>query len=265
MVLIQPSVTRDLRALLGPLFELAEGCEALIGTVAGSFVAQGRRHLIPRFLFSTAGAHSETIRLGIFAGLHGDEPAGCEAAVGFLADLVANPELARGYDIVVYPVCNPSGYLRGTRTNEAGLDLNREFWRESDQPEIHILEKELRQHRFHGIITLHSDDTCDGLYGYSHGRLMNEVLLRPALQDAARILPLDTRSRIDGFPANGGIIRECFCGILSAPPDQAEQPFDLIFETPAREDHRAQVEASITALHTMLREYRPYIAYGQNL
>ena len=263
--MLSSPVTRNLRTLLGPVFDLAEHCPEIIGSMAGSFVHDGQRYGIPRFLFVGPAAEHPPIRLGIFAGIHGDEPAGCEALVRLLVDLAQNPERAVGYDLVVYPICNPTGYEDVTRTNRAGFDLNREFWHSSLQPEVRILEAELRAHRFDGLITLHADDTCEGIYGYAHGRLLNEELLRPALLACECILGRDPRTLIDGFAATESILRDCFPGVLSAPPEQNPRPFDIIFETPARAAHESQVNAAVTALKSILGEYRRFIAYGQNL
>ena len=256
---------RDVRSLLRPLVELAEESHALIGSMAGTFSAAERRYGIPRFVFVGPEAGHEPIRLGLFAGIHGDEPAGCDALVRFLCELVEEPERAAGYDLIVYPVCNPTGYEDNTRASRAGKDLNREFWRSSLEPEVKILEEELRTHRFDGVITLHADDTSSGVYGYAHGRLLNEELLRPALRACEHILPRDARANIDGFAATESILCDCFPGVLSAPPEQSPQPFDLIFETPAHAPRGAQADAAVLALKTILDEYRRFIAYAQDL
>jgi hypothetical protein len=185
--------------------------------------------------------------------------------VEFLRELVAAPERARGYDLVVYPICNPTGCADGTRANRAGRDLNREFWRGSAEPEVVLLERELRTQRFAGVIALHADDTCDGVYGYAHGRVFNEALLGPALRAAERVLPRDSRAVIDGFAARAGLICDCFQGVLAAPPDQRPQPFDLIFETPGRAGFGLQVAAGALALGAMLDAHRAFAAYGQDL
>jgi hypothetical protein len=151
------------------------------------------------------------------------------------------------------------------RENGNGLDLNREFWRGSTQPEIPILEGELRAGRFDGIITLHTDDTCEGLYGYAHGRVLNESLLKPALAAAERLLPRDRRDTIDGFAACESVIGDCFPGVLSAPPEQHPRPFDLIFETPGRAGLELQAGAAVAALDSVLAGYRSFIAYAQGL
>ncbi|HEU5080417.1 MAG TPA: succinylglutamate desuccinylase/aspartoacylase family protein [Opitutaceae bacterium] len=265
MVQIIPQSSRNLRALFGPLFELAEQCPEVIGSMAGTFSYQQNRYGISRFVFVGPETEVRPIRLGLFAGIHGDEPAGCEALVRLLVDLTENPERATGYDLIVYPVCNPTGYEDRTRHNRAGSDLNREFWKSSTHPEVRILENELRTHKFDGLITLHSDDTSEGIYGYAHGRLLNEELLRPALRACEGILPRDPRANIDGFVATESMLCDCFPGVLSAPPEQEPKPFDLIFETPALAPYDHQVDATVVALKSVLSEYRRFIAFGQNL
>ena len=134
---------------------------------AGTFVYNGRQRGIERIRLLGPRAGHEPVRIGIFAGIHGDEPAGTAALRQFLSSLVDDPERATGYELFAYPAVNPVGLERGTRGNCSGLDLNREFWRDSGQPEILIIENELRKHRFNGLIALHADDSCEGTYGYS--------------------------------------------------------------------------------------------------
>jgi hypothetical protein len=233
--------------------------------VAGDFCAEGRAYRIERRRFLGPAARHDPIRLGLVGGVHGDEPAGPAAVTAFLAALAREPARAAGYEIWAYPVANPTGCERSTRENFRGKDLNREFWRGSAEPEIRILERELELGRFDGLVTLHADDSCEGHYGYSHGRAMEDALLRPALLAAERILPRDLRSTIDGFAAREGVIQDCFSGILAPPPGQRPQPFNLIFETPATAALALQVAAHVAALDAVLATYRGLIAYGQGL
>ena len=107
-----------------------------------------------------------------------------EALTDLLRYMEENPFLFRAYRIHLYPLCNPTGFEDGTRHSRSGRDLNREFWRGSLEPEVAILERELLAHRFHAIISLHSDDTSDGLYGFVRGHTLTEHLLKPALAAA---------------------------------------------------------------------------------
>jgi hypothetical protein len=255
----------SLAELLGPLQKLAARNPQLASGIAGRFCCSTQHHAIPCFRFIGPTRGHDPIRLGLFAGVHGDEPAGCAALVQFLTALVAEPQRAAGYELFVYPVVNPAGYADRTRANRSGKDLNREFWQGSLEPEVRIVEDELRLHAFAGVITLHADDTCEGHYGYSHGRELDDALLRPALLAAERVLPRDRRAVIDGFSAREGVIADCFQGILAPPPDQKPQPFNLIFETPALAPFAHQVEANVAALDAILASYRGFISYAQDL
>jgi len=61
------------------------------------------------------------------------------------------------------------------------------------------------------------------------------------------------------------VIRDCFEGILSAPPEQSPRPFNLIFETPAHMELELQVTANVAALNAILATYRGMIAYAQGI
>jgi murein peptide amidase A len=233
--------------------------------LAGSFRHDGKDYGIERIRFFGPPAGHDPVRIGIFAGIHGDEPAGITALRMFLGSLVANPIRATGYELFAYPVVNPVGLERGTRGNCSGLDLNREFWKGSTQPEIGIVEGELRSQRFHGLIALHADDSCEGTYGYSHGNAMEDSLLQPALLAAEAVLPRDTRSSIDGFHAREGVITDCYQGILAPPPERKPRPFNLIFETPAKASLALQAAAHVAALDAILARYRAYISYANDL
>jgi protein MpaA len=256
---------RNLHDFLEPLRRLAEHSEHLTAGVVGRFSRAAHDYALERFHFRGPRVGHDPIRLGFFAGVHGDEPAGSAALARFLSKLVAEPSLAVGFEFVVYPIVNPTGYEDDTRESRSGKDLNREFWRGSAEPEVRLLEAELRSTRFHGLITLHADDTCEGHYGYSHGCALDDALLRPALVAAERVLPRDRRAVIDGFSACEGIICDCFPGILAPPPEQEPRPFNVIFETPARASLDLQVSANVAALEVIIATYRGAISYAQDI
>jgi hypothetical protein len=205
------------------------------------------------------------IRVGIFAGIHGDEPEGVRAVIQFLKLLEAKPELAAGYYLSFYPVCNPTGFEDGIRHSHSGRDLNREFWGNSSEPEVRLLQAELISRSFNGIISLHADDTSDGFYGIVRGAILTQHLIEPALRAAGKFLPRDKRLVIDGFRACNGIIRDGYDGVLSAPPKVRPRPFEIILETPQAPPAHLKERAFVIALQTILDEYRKFIAYAPNL
>lgn len=204
-------------------------------------------------------------KIGIFGGIHGDEEAGTLAAHELAAWADASPGEVHDFELHIYPVCNPTGCALGTRHSHSGLDLNREFWVGSSEPEIAYLESELRRERYDGIISLHSDDTSDGCYGFVSGDLLSEHLLEPALESAAEFLPRNGAPIIDGFNAVRGIIKEGYLGILRAPPEQRPRALEIVFETPALAPLDAQVLATVAAVKRILAEYRELQAYAANL
>ena len=204
-------------------------------------------------------------RIGIFAGIHGDEESGVLAAVQLLSELHRNPHLGEFYELFVYPVCNPWGFDACRREGQSGKDLNRCFWRDEKEPEVRLLEQELRDNRFDGIISLHTDDTSEGIYGYVNGSTLTRHLLEPALRATSAIIPRDVRPEIDTHPASDSMIFGGYEGILSAPGDQHPQPFSIVFETPHHAPLGKQVEAHLSAMKEILTLFRVINSQGRDI
>jgi hypothetical protein len=256
---------RSLANLLAPLEAIAAHSPNLVANHDARFEIQGEAYELPRYLFVGPQGGDTPIRVGVFAGVHGDEPEGAYAVVQFLKLLETRPELATGYCLSFYPICNPTGLEDGTRHSRLGKDLNREFWKNSAEPEVRLLQAELVSRSFHGIIALHTDDTSDGLYGVVRGATLTKHLIEPALQAAEKFLPRDERPVIDGYPARHGVIRDAYDGVLSAPPKVRPRPFEIILETPKAPPAYLKELALVAALQTVLTEYRKFIAYAPNL
>ena len=256
---------RTLESLTAPLDEIARHSTSLSVCPPARLKLAGQSHALPRYLFLGPQGGAEPLRVGIFAGIHGDEPAGSFALLRFVRLLEENTDIARGYCLFLYPVCNPTGFEDNTRHNRNGKDLNREFWSNSRQPEVRLLESELSSHAFNGIISLHTDNTSEGVYGYAHGALLSRHLIEPALAAAGEFLPVNQNGTIDGFRARNGIIREGYEGVLRTPPRMRPRPFEVILETPHHAPQYLQEAALAVALRTILDEYRQFIAYAQNL
>jgi len=251
--------------LLAPLEALATDSDRLFPAHLEYQDRHAVSGTIPRFLFTGPGDRGSFLRVGIFAGIHGDEPSGAQAAVELLRRLHQNPQPALGYELFVYPVCNPWGYAHDTRWLKSGSDMNREFWRGSDEIEVLVLEGQLMKLAFDGIVSLHTDDSSPGLYGFVKGHQLTRHVLDPSLEAASRFLPRNYDKSIDNFQANAGIIAEGYTGILGAPPTQRPRPFEIVFETPSRAESHLQVDAHVAAVLTMLGSFRAMIAEGQNI
>jgi hypothetical protein len=256
---------RSIPELLAPLEQIAAGSPNLVASHGAQFKSNGQAYELPRYLFIGPKGGDDAIRVGLFAGVHGDEPEGAHALVQFLSLLERKPELATGYCLFIYPVCNPTGFEDRTRPARSGKDLNREFWNGSREPEVGLLQSELVAHSFHGIISLHTDNSSQGFYGFAHGATLTKNLIEPALQAAEQFLPRNGNETIDGFRARNGIIRESYPGVLSAPPKVRPRPFEIVLETPQAPPSYLKEAAFVAALRMILTRYREFIAYAPNL
>lgn len=256
---------RSIADLLAPLERIAANSPNLVANHDARFEVDGETYELPRYLFVGPRGGDTPIRLGIFAGIHGDEPEGVHALIQFVKLLEAKPELAAGYYLSIYPICNPTGFEDGTRFSRSGKDLNRIFWKQSSEPEVLLLQAELQSRSFQGIISLHTDDTSAGFYGFVRGATLTKNLIEPALRAAEQFLPRDERPVIDGFNARNGIIRDCYEGVLSAPPRVRPRPFEIILETPVTPPEYLKQCAFVAALQSILSEYNKFIAYAPNL
>lgn len=255
---------RSLAGLLERLTLDAAESDYLFYSPVGSFMHQGGSYRLARYVFLGPAAGDEPIRLGIFAGMHGDEPAGSQAVVEFLSRLEHEPERARGYQIFAYPVCNPSGFEDDTHHSRARHDLNHEFWQGSRQPEVYYLERELGVINFHGVISLHAAD-LDGMDGHARSATIRESLVEPALAATREILPRATPQSPTLCPAAEAIGRKCREGMLVNRTELTSAPFEIVLEAPRHAPLPTQVEAGVAALDSVLAEYRPFLATQQDI
>ncbi|AOS45611.1 murein peptide amidase A [Lacunisphaera limnophila] len=143
-------------------------------------------------------------RIYVSAGIHGDEPAPPWALLslmeaGFFDDTAT---------WFVCPLINPTGFLRQTRENAAGTDLNRDY-KEPQSPEVRAHVGWLqRQPEFDLVICLHEDWEAQGFYLYELNAL-NQPSLAPVMIETARLHgPIESAAVIDGREAaEPGIIR----------------------------------------------------------
>jgi protein MpaA len=258
---LQAATTRDLPAstrrsvadLLAPLDLLAANSPNLIANHKANFQVDGQSYSLPRYLFIGPQGGDEPIRVGIFATLAGDEPEGAHALIRFLRLLDANAEAARGYCLFIYPVCNPAGFEDGTSQPRRGDDLTGDFWKDSTRPEVRLLQAEILFHSFHGAIALRAEAAINGFRGLARGAMLTRHLLEPALQAAEQFLPLE-----DGVESAGD-------SILAAPSGIRPKPFEVVLKTPRNAPAFLKECAFVSALHTILVEYRKFIAYARNI
>lgn len=172
----------------------------------GRFESGGRDYSLVRLNMGSAGLGK--LRVLIDAGIHGDEPAGVEAAIRFVEDDSGNEELLSRCQFVVFPCNNPSGWEINTRENADGIDLNRSFATRNPPPEVEIITRALEGRRFDLVFEMHEDVDAAGFYLYEIvGDGGSEV--GDEIVEKVRSLgfPVNHNAEIEGMAAAGGVIR----------------------------------------------------------
>lgn len=162
---------------------------------------------------TAAGGTYELMRVGLgrgsprrvllSAGIHGDELAGVEALCAWL-EARAYVKFLERWDLTILPCINPWGYDYGTRENEAGQDLNREF-KSSHPPQEVLFVQSVLQQRFDLSLELHTDADSTGYYLYETVQPGAEIG-HLVLERIRTSMPVNLDATIDGKSADGGVI-----------------------------------------------------------
>ncbi len=190
------------------------------------------------------------------AGVHGDEPAGVEAALRFLEQDQA--DLLQHFAFCVVPCINPTGYVRNTRENSRGADINRSF--EADQvPEAEIVKELLRGRQFDCFIDFHEDWEAKGFYLYE-GRRNRQFFGSEIIRHVEKIGPIDLDIDEGDPPISRGVYPvSSSWGLQGLAPYilHFHAPRAFICETPSTNwDMDLRVAAHLAALDTVLEHYR---------
>jgi murein peptide amidase A len=214
----------------------------------------------PWFQRAAADGGSDTPRLYLSSGIHGDEISGPLA----LLEMIRQPGSFAAFHVTMFPILNPNGFARGLRANWDEIDLNRDY-RNSRSVEIksHI-ETLLTLGRFDASMLLHEDYEGIGAYLYELNDTLEPGLGAKIIAAMGLHVPIDLRPEIEEAPAHGGIIsrRDLIVklGGIEDLPEWAEAIYLTVHhtevsyttETPKPFPIEARVKAQIAAVETLL-------------
>ena len=230
----RPTGPDHLQQFVAPLVDLASACGSIVADSIGTVPTSAGKLHIPRFVF-----------LGPKGG---DEKEGAEIVASLFHDLAENEDLAKGYHIFAYPLCNPWAFATGSRLNKAGEDLTQHFWCGSKQVEAYYLERELGVRQFHGVISLHIHDG-EG-FGYSLNGPPSSVLHEALAQSALAAIAAGHDPSVVFTPPS----------FLSNTDELRPLPFEINWSVP-----RSRVNAGVPFLLSMLDSYRAFMGWKLNI
>ena len=258
----QPNATRR---LLKPLLDLVENSDHLIGGSAGQFLVEQNVFQIPRFIFMGPTGGGDTIRLAIFAGLHGHDLEGAESIVAFLQELEVDPQAAGGFHIYAYPICNPISFAADIRSNAADEAFAGQFWSGSSRPEVYYLEREMGVLRFHGVISLQTKTHSDGFLVETRSDVLNRALAQPAIQATRRFLPGRLSNEESRADLPQGSPYASLPDFFTVTDELKPVPFELHIGIPKHAPKPSQIHGTVGALKSILNSYHSLLSIGQNL
>jgi len=229
------------------------------------FHAADREYQIPRYLFVGPRGGAEPIRVGLFAGLHGDEPEGTTALSEFALALEQNVELARNYFLFIYPVLNPAGFEAHSRFTADGVSIANDLWKNSNSPEVQQIQSELWMHAFDGIVSLRTDAQKSELLIEVGGPNFARHLFGNSLANAQDILPQAVDSRPETLPRFKGSLLDKPNELIRTAPGVKPRPFEIVITIPGKAPGLQQRTAVALLLERVLAGYRNFIAYGANI
>jgi protein MpaA len=262
--LAKPANRRSLHRLLEPFEDIARNSVNLIARPLGSFVNEGAAYNLPRYVFVGPKGGGDPIRLGFFSLFEGDQPEGALGLLKVVQGLEREPDLARGYVLFFYPVCNPTGFEDATSTPRGGLPILHELWTETAGPEARFLRTEIWTHAFHGVTGIYASNAVQRITGSLNGAFLAREILEPALREGERVFPREEfQLRSESSPL-AGLAARVQKNVLTIPA-LPNPPFELSLTTGRAAPLHRQVAAVDAAVRTILLEYRYLMAIAQNI
>lgn len=252
---------RSLDEVLFPIDELLKNSPNLVRSREARFERGGKSYFLPRYSFIGPQDGDEPLRVGIFAGVSGDERKAACAAIRLLKFLETYPEMAEGYYISVYPVCNPAGFEEGAGSSGGVFTSTLS----EDGPEAALVQSETVAHSFHLILSLHVDNSLKGFFAWGNGTILATHLILPALKAVETFLPLENPLSGDFLPSLNSSSPELFPPVLRAPAGVQPRPFEIVLKAPQHRSLFLTEWASVTAVQSILIAYRQLIAHARNL
>lgn len=201
-------------------------------------------------------------RIYISAGIHGDEPAGPLALLQMIEGGVFDSRAVW----FLCPTLNPIGFMRRTRENAEGIDLNRDYKSLKSaeiQAHAHWLK---RQPNFDLVLCVHEDWESKGYYLYELNPTGRLSLAQPMIDAVSKVCPIETATVIDGReisetgiirPVSDPLLRELWPESIYLRAHHTKLSYTL--ETPSAfpieqrvTAHRAAVETAIGKLDRMI-------------
>jgi len=248
-----PGLPAELEARVAALYALTQRSDHVFASPLGPFHHQARPYHLPHFAYFGPHTSDESPRIAFYAGEHHDDLHGSLALLHFVRQLARTPEIGHGLNLSFFPLIDALGAHTGDPTRH----LAGEHWALSCQPELSLIEKDIRLREYHAFVRVVS--TTDELVGvklrsrFALGEWGGELLT------SADVEPWPVRFEAEELTSPP------LSGPLTVGEDLPCLPFELTLALPAAWTQPESDAATASILHRFVDRYRGSRGYAQNL
>jgi hypothetical protein len=249
---------------LARLTTLAAHSSHVFTSPLGPFTHGAASFTLPRFLFVGENAAEEAWRIGVYAGLDGTDTRASLAVLRALERFALEPGLGHSFNLVFYPVVNPSGVADETRRTRAGHLLAEQSWASSTAPELQWLERDARSLQLHGAFVVQSDPAADQIQGWLRGFSPGEPFLHAEpVRGTSKVGYLPFKFPVQWEPHPEGFNAQT--GPLTLADDFRIRPFEVTLNVPGEPPLEWAVQSVANTLRVFLNNFRTAAATGLNI
>ena len=252
--LVHSSPTEAFRAHLSAVYALTQDSPHIFASPLGPILLGGRCALLPRFVFFGPHASDQSWRLAFLAGFSGDDLRSSHALLALVERLFREAETGHGLHLSFFPAVDAGGVF----LDAPNRGLSAAHWGRSTEPEIGLLERDIRQQAYHGFVRIETAPKGEDIATLRvHGAAVE------ALSPGLELISTDETGPVPvRFEAGAGLAGT---GPLSVAEDLPYAPFELTLSLPPAWPDSIYQNAAGLLLQRFLWRYRAFQAYGQHL
>lgn len=139
--------------------------------------------------------------IGLVGSVHGDEIVGPYAILKFIEE----SNIPKNQKIVIFPVANPIGFDKQTRSATDRLNINRQFHKHELKNESKIIKDAIIKEDIKTFCAFHEDNAENsGFYIYSSPDAVE--ICKKIIEAMKNLLPIDNRKKIYGDDCKNGLV-----------------------------------------------------------
>jgi len=207
--------------------------------------------------FLSLHTHSKLAKwtIVINSGAHGEESIGVRVMLRFLQEF--NTELLGYYNMIIFPVVNPFGYVYNCRKNGANKYGNSGFMKEEALTEESKLIRENVPNKIDLFIDIHSDRDKNGFYIYERKRPDAKSLAESSLKELERKkMPIiNSETVYQEKCVNGVIISPIKDGSMDDAMFGRGAIYSLCIEIPGKISEDQQIIGGLLLINSILKKF----------